>query len=119
MPPGAWFFLAYGNRRRTPYPGSETAFSRGFPIRLTRSACSFRVCSRACSSAQQEQVEALRSALHVSDLRYKGGITSYVDVLLAKRNLFNAEFALTATHRFHLVSVVQLYKALGGGWFAG
>jgi multidrug efflux system outer membrane protein len=69
--------------------------------------------------AQQEQVEALRSALHVSDLRYKGGITSYVDVLLAKRNLFNAEFALTATHRFHLVSVVQLYKALGGGWFAG
>ncbi|PTR11606.1 hypothetical protein C8R31_1111, partial [Nitrosospira sp. Nsp2] len=27
-----------------------------------------------------------------------------------------AEFALTSTHRFHLVSVVQLYKALGGGW---
>jgi multidrug efflux system outer membrane protein len=46
-------------------------------------------------------------------------ITSYVDVLLAKRNLFDAEFALTATHRFHLVSVVQLYKALGGGWFSG
>jgi multidrug efflux system outer membrane protein len=69
--------------------------------------------------AQQEQVEALRSALHVSDLRYKGGITSYVDVLLAKRNLFDAEFALAATHRFHLVSVVQLYKALGGGWLPG
>ena len=50
--------------------------------------------------AQQEQVEALRSALHVADLRYKGGITSYVDVLLAKRNLFDAEFALAATHRF-------------------
>ncbi|MEO7320518.1 MAG: efflux transporter outer membrane subunit [Nitrosospira sp.] len=66
--------------------------------------------------SQQEQVEALRSALHVSDLRYKGGITSYVDVLLAKRNLFDAEFALTATYRFHLISVVQLYKALGGGW---
>ena len=66
--------------------------------------------------AQEEQVEALRSALHVSDLRYQGGITSYVDVLLAKRNLFSAEFALTATQRFHLVSVVQLYKALGGGW---
>ncbi|ARO87286.1 transporter [Nitrosospira lacus] len=69
--------------------------------------------------AQQEQVEALRSALHVADLRYKGGITSYVDVLLAKRNLFDAEFALTATRRFHLVSVVQLYKALGGGWMPG
>jgi multidrug efflux system outer membrane protein len=66
--------------------------------------------------AQEEQVGALRSALHVADLRYKGGITSYVDVLLAKRTLFDAEFALTATRRLHLVSVVQLYKALGGGW---
>jgi multidrug efflux system outer membrane protein len=66
--------------------------------------------------AQEEQVEALRSALHVADLRYKGGITSYVDVLLANRNLFDAEFALAATRRLHLVSVVQLYKALGGGW---
>lgn len=66
--------------------------------------------------AQHEQVEALRSALRIADLRYEGGITSYVDVLLAKRNLFDAEFALMATHRLHLVSVVQLYKALGGGW---
>jgi multidrug efflux system outer membrane protein len=66
--------------------------------------------------AQQEQVEALRSALHLANLRYKGGITSYVDVLIAKRNLFDAELALTDTHRLHLVSVVQLYKALGGGW---
>jgi outer membrane protein, multidrug efflux system len=67
-------------------------------------------------TAQQEQVQALRSALRVADLRYKGGITSYVDVLLAKRNLFDAEFGLSATRRMHLVSVIQLYKALGGGW---
>lgn len=66
--------------------------------------------------AQQERVEALRSALHLANLRYKGGITSYIDVLIAKRNLFDAELALTDTHRLHLVSVVQLYKALGGGW---
>lgn len=62
------------------------------------------------------QVKALRSALNIADLRYEGGITSYVDVLLAKRNLFDAEFELMATHRLHLASVVQLYKALGGGW---
>ncbi len=67
-------------------------------------------------TAQQDQVAALRSALNVADLRYQGGITSYIDVLLAKRNLFDAEFALTSTRRLHLVSVVQLYKALGGGW---
>jgi multidrug efflux system outer membrane protein len=69
--------------------------------------------------AQQQQVEALRSALNVSNLRYQGGITSYVDVLLAKRNLFDAEFALAATRRLHLASVIQLYKALGGGWTPG
>jgi len=66
--------------------------------------------------ARQAQVEALRSALHVANLRYRGGLTSYVDVLLAKRNLFEAEFSLTETHRLHLVSIVQLYRALGGGW---
>jgi multidrug efflux system outer membrane protein len=66
--------------------------------------------------AQEEQVNALRSALRLANLRYKGGITSYIDVLIAKRNLFEAELALTETHRLHLVSVVQLYKALGGGW---
>lgn len=66
--------------------------------------------------AQKKQVEALNSALQIADLRYKGGITSYVDVLLAKRNLFGAEFSLSTTQRFHLVSIVQLYKALGGGW---
>ena len=66
--------------------------------------------------AQQEQVKSLRSALNISNLRYQGGVTSYVDVLLAKRTLFDAEFALAATHRLHLASIIQLYKALGGGW---
>ena len=66
--------------------------------------------------AQEDRVNALRSALNIANLRYKGGITSYVDVLLTKRLLFEAEYSLTATQRLHLVSVVQLYKALGGGW---
>ncbi|MBX3629571.1 MAG: efflux transporter outer membrane subunit [Nitrosomonas sp.] len=66
--------------------------------------------------ARQQQVEALQSALYVADLRYKAGITSYVDVLLAKRNLYQAKFSHTDAHRLHLVSIVQLYKALGGGW---
>jgi multidrug efflux system outer membrane protein len=67
-------------------------------------------------AAQAEQVEALRSALRLATLRYKGGLANYLDVLIAQRNLFDAELSLTSTHRFHLVSVIQLYKALGGGW---
>jgi len=72
--------------------------------------------AREQASAQEKQVNALRSALHLASLRYKGGLANYLDVLIAQRSLFEAELALAATHRLHLVSVVQLYKALGGGW---
>lgn len=66
--------------------------------------------------AQAEQVESLRSAFRQASLRYKSGLANYLDVLIAQRNLFDAELSLTSTHRLQLVSVVQLYKALGGGW---
>ena len=67
-------------------------------------------------TAQGKQVKALQSALHVANLRYTGGLANYLDVLIAQRNLFDAELSLASTRRLHLVSVVQLYKALGGGW---
>jgi multidrug efflux system outer membrane protein len=66
--------------------------------------------------AQAEQVESLQSAHRQATLRYKSGLANYLDVLIAQRSLFEAELSLTSTHRLHLVSVVQLYKALGGGW---
>ena len=72
--------------------------------------------AREQSQAQEAQVAALRSALHLAELRYRGGISNYLDVLTAKRSLFDAELSLAATNRLNLVSVVQLYKALGGGW---
>lgn len=68
------------------------------------------------AAAQERQVNALRSALHIASVRYKGGLANYLDVLIAQRSLFDAELSLAATRRLHLVSVVQLYKALGGGW---
>jgi outer membrane protein, multidrug efflux system len=72
--------------------------------------------ARTQSEAQQQQVTALQSALKLAELRYKGGLANYLDVLVARRSLFEAELALTSTRRFLLASVVQLYKALGGGW---
>ena len=72
--------------------------------------------SREQRTAQEAQVAALRSALNLADLRYKGGRGSYLDVLTAQRSLYDAELALARTRRTQLVSVVQLYKALGGGW---
>ena len=72
--------------------------------------------ARVQSEAQQQQVTALQSALKLAELRYKGGLANYLDVLVARRSLFEAELALTSTRRLLLASVVQLYKALGGGW---
>ena len=72
--------------------------------------------TRTQNEAQQQQVNSLQSALHLAELRYKGGLANYLDVLVARRNLFEAELAMTSSRRLYLVSVVQLYKALGGGW---
>ncbi|HSA86895.1 MAG TPA: efflux transporter outer membrane subunit, partial [Nitrospira sp.] len=72
--------------------------------------------SREQGKSQEEQVAALRSAFDLADLRYRGGRSNYLDVLTAQRSLFDAELALARTRRTQLVSVVQLYKALGGGW---
>ena len=66
--------------------------------------------------AQEAQVAALQSALNLADKRYRGGFASYLDVLTAQRDLFQAELGLASTRQQNLVSVVQLYKALGGGW---
>jgi multidrug efflux system outer membrane protein len=72
--------------------------------------------AREQAAAQERQVNALRSALNLANLRYKGGLANYLEVLIAQRSLFVTELALADTQRLHLVSVVQLYKALGGGW---
>jgi multidrug efflux system outer membrane protein len=72
--------------------------------------------ARVQGEAQQQQVDALQSALKLAELRYKGGLANYLDVLVARRNLFESELALTSTRRLLLASTVQLYKALGGGW---
>lgn len=66
--------------------------------------------------AQEQQVAALQSAFDLADLRYQGGRASYLDVLTAQRGLFEAELALAKTLQGQLTSVIQLYKALGGGW---
>lgn len=67
--------------------------------------------------AEQEQlVKALMETDRLSTLRYKGGLDSYLQVLDAERNLFQGELALAQLRRAELQSVVQIYRALGGGW---
>jgi outer membrane protein, multidrug efflux system len=61
-------------------------------------------------------VDAAQRAFVTAEKRYIHGVASYLDVLDAQRELFNAEVALTRIQLENLVAVVQLYKALGGGW---
>lgn len=66
--------------------------------------------------ARRLQVEAARSATTLSRARYDGGVTSYLEVLDTERSLFNAELAESQTLRLYFTSIIELYKALGGGW---
>ena len=61
-------------------------------------------------------VAANRRSLQIADLRYQEGLSTYLDVLDAQRQLFSSEIDLARTTRDQLTAVVQLYKALGGGW---
>jgi outer membrane protein, multidrug efflux system len=66
--------------------------------------------------AQEQQVQALRDASQRVLKRYETGFSSYFEVVDADRDLFTAELQLVQAYRNSQVSVVQLYKALGGGW---
>jgi multidrug efflux system outer membrane protein len=65
---------------------------------------------------RQQQVVAARSHDNLSRRRYSDGVTSYLEVLSTQESLFSAELARSNTQQRYLSAVVQLYKALGGGW---
>jgi outer membrane protein, multidrug efflux system len=67
--------------------------------------------------AQQELLVAtLQDRSRMSHVRYEGGIDTLLNALDADRDLFAAELGLAQTKRNELLAVVQLYRALGGGW---
>ena len=70
---------------------------------------------------RQEQVKlvaALQDASSLADMRYTGGVTSYLEVLDTETRLFGSQLFLVQTQLDNAVAVIQLYRSLGGGWFA-
>jgi multidrug efflux system outer membrane protein len=65
---------------------------------------------------QERLVTASRDAVNLSNMRYKGGYSSYLDVLTNQTNLFSGELTLAAAREEEMLTLVQLYNALGGGW---
>src|SRR5262249_46345021 len=65
---------------------------------------------------QDALVTALQDRLRLAYVRYRGGVDTQLNALDADRDLFQAELALAQTRLEESLTVVQLYKALGGGW---
>ena len=71
---------------------------------------------REIRTQQELLVSSLRDASRLAHLRYEGGVDTLLNALFADTSLFSAELSLAQTKRNELLSLVQLYKALGGGW---
>ena len=65
---------------------------------------------------QQDTVADLQETVRISTLRYQGGTTTYLEVLDSQRSLYTAELTLASARGDEFRSLVQLYRALGGGW---
>ena len=61
-------------------------------------------------------VASTGDAAQLSDVRYRGGVANYLEVLTNQTNYFNAQLRLAQARLGELLSLVQLYAALGGGW---
>ena len=82
-------------------------------------ALSWNVQVRQMRVKQEELVKSIQSRRNLAYKRYRGGIGSMLDLLDADRDLLNAQTGLVHSRRDELLSVVQLYRALGGGWKSG
>jgi multidrug efflux system outer membrane protein len=67
-------------------------------------------------ATQEQLVATLQDRSRLSYVRYRGGVDTLLSALDADRDLFDAELGLAQTKRNELLTLVQLYRALGGGW---
>jgi multidrug efflux system outer membrane protein len=66
--------------------------------------------------AQQALTRAAEASYRLADMRYRGGVDSYLGALVAQRDMYDAQRALIVTRLAGAVNLVQLYQSLGGGW---
>jgi multidrug efflux system outer membrane protein len=65
---------------------------------------------------QQQLAFSAQDAAQLSEMRYRGGAASYLEVLTNETNYFNAELGLAQAQSNELVALVRIYRSLGGGW---
>lgn len=67
-------------------------------------------------AAQQLRVEALREFARLAALRFDNGLTGYLEVIFAENELFVAELNATRLRTERQAQVINVYRAMGGGW---
>lgn len=92
----------------------QQAIQNGF--RDVNDALADQAQTRKQLAAQKNQVDSLRQYAGIARLRYDNGYTDYLAVLDAERSLFNAELSYTQTQGNLHLALINMYKAMGGGW---
>ncbi|MGI8746095.1 MAG: efflux transporter outer membrane subunit [Bryobacteraceae bacterium] len=123
--PGATVPIFNAGRIRNGVRFSQAQQQEALAVYQKAIATAFREVSDALTAynrtteqrAQQELlVKALEDAQRLSNIRYRGGLESYLQVLDSERNLFQGQLDLARLRRDELTAVVNLYRSLGGGW---
>lgn len=65
---------------------------------------------------QKKQVDTLKDYLYLAGLQYQNGLTDYLTFLDAERKFFNAELNYAEAQGYSFITLINIYKALGGGW---
>ncbi len=99
--------------RRRPRPTRTPSFWRFKTWKTSSPRCAFSMRKR---SVEQRAVAAAQRSFDLSNQRYKGGATSYLEVLTAETALLNNQRTLTDLQTRQFTASVQLVRALGGGW---
>jgi|TARA_B110000211_G_scaffold28236_1_gene28592 outer membrane protein TolC len=73
---------------------------------------------RSHHDALEKAYHGYQQALHFAERRFEQGAGNYLDVLTAQRNLLDSQLALSESVTSTSLSLVSLYKSLGGGWNA-
>ncbi|WP_306547109.1 efflux transporter outer membrane subunit [Desulfobulbus sp.] len=97
--------------------GYQQAIQNGF--REVNDALADQAQTKKQLATQKNQVDSLRQYAGIARLRYDNGYADYLTVLDADRSLFNAQLAYTQTQGALHLAMINLYKAMGGGWIEG
>ena len=117
--------LFHAGARRAELSAAESRFNQARLAYEQRVLESLREVSDALNQFHKSG-ETLAAELYLEDAsseyyelankRYRNGVLAYIDVLDAQRQLLNAQLAVSVARQAQLIALVDLYKALGGGW---